>query len=375
MRILITGLTTRALAESAVCAGATVVTVDYFGDLDQERLCETHPLRERGRGYSAAAILEVARELSYDAVVYCGGLENHPGVVAELARDRVLLGNAPDALRRVRDPRALFRYLAGRGIAVPDTRSATDPLPDPGHWLLKPARGGGGQGVRPWEGQPPTSSQIVQELVDGVSASASFVADGRRSMVLGWTEQLRTPRGFRYAGNVMPLEGGAAAREAVDAIADALTQEYGLRGLNGFDFILRGDRPVVLEVNPRYCASMELVERATGASVWSLHLTACQGQLPARVDEAPGVWGKAIVYASRTVAVPDTTTWLLDRGVRDVPHPGEVIHAGHPFCTVLASGPTRSGCETALQTEAARIRAECAPVSGRGAAEEVEGDE
>ena len=81
-----------------------MLTVDYFGDLDQQRLCETHSLRERGLGYSPAAILEVARTLSYDAVVYCGGLENHPDVVAELARDRVLLGNAPETLRRVREP-------------------------------------------------------------------------------------------------------------------------------------------------------------------------------------------------------------------------------------------------------------------------------
>jgi len=313
----------------------------------------------------------VARELSYDAVVYCGGLENHPGVVAELARDRVLLGNAPDALRRVRDPRALFRYLDGRGIAVPDTRFTTDPLPDAGRWLLKPARGGGGQGVRLWEGQRLTSSQVLQELVDGVSASASFVADGRRSVVLGWTEQFHRPRGFRYAGNVMPLDGPEAARQEVSAIADALTREYGLRGLNGFDFVLRGDRPVLVEVNPRYCASMELVERASGTSVFGLHLAGCQGQLPDRLDEPAGVWGKAIVYASRTVAVPDTTEWL-DRGVRDVPHPGEVIRAGQPICTVLASGSTRAACEAALRTESARIRAACAPVSAPRAAEEAD---
>src|SRR5262249_22045380 len=148
VRVLIAGLTTRALAESAVRAGATIVTVDYFGDLDQERLCETHPLRERGRGYSAAAILEVARELAYDAVVYCGGLENHPSVVAKLARDRELLGNPPGTLRRVRDPSELFRFLASRGFLTPDTRFPTDPLPDTGQWLLKPARGGGGQGIR-----------------------------------------------------------------------------------------------------------------------------------------------------------------------------------------------------------------------------------
>ena len=361
MRILIAGLTTRALAESAVRAGAEIVTVDYFGDLDQERLCETHPLRGRGRGYSAAEILAVARGLSYDAVVYCGGLENHPDVVTELTRDRVLLGNTPDTLRRVRDPRALFRYLAGRGFAVPDTRFATDPLPGTGRWLLKPARGGGGQGVRAWTGQRPGPTAIVQEVVEGVSASASFAADGRRSVALGWTEQLHTPRGYRYAGNVMPLEAGAATRKEVAAIADALTQEYGLRGLNGFDFVLRGDRPVVLEVNPRYCASMELVERAAGMSVFGLHLAACQGELPARVDDTAGVWGKAIVYATRAARVPDTTEWLA-RGVRDVPHPGEVIRAGHPICTVLASESTRSLCKNALRAETARIRAACSPV-------------
>jgi uncharacterized protein len=374
VRVLIAGLTTRALAESAVRAGATIVTVDYFGDLDQARVCETHPLREHGRGYSAAAILEVARELAYDAVVYCGGLENHPRVVAELARGRLLLGNTPDTLSRVRDPGGLFRYLASRGFAVPDTRVATVPLPATGRWLLKPARGGGGQGVRRWAGQRPGVGQILQELVDGVSASASFVGDGRRSVVLGWTEQLRAPRGFRYGGNIMPLAGNAAAREEVDAIADALTQEYGLRGLNGFDFILRAGRPVLLEVNPRYCASMELIERASSASVFGLHVGACRGQLPARFEEPPGVWGKAIVYASRTVAVPDTTAWL-DQGIRDVPHPGEVIRAGHPICTVIASGLTRPDCEAALRSAAARIQAACTPVDRPIPSDDLEDDE
>jgi len=374
VRILIASLTTRALAESAVRAGETIVTVDYFGDLDQARVCETHSLRERRLGYSAAAILETARELAYDAVVYCGGLENHPGVVAELARDRLLLGNSPETLRRVRDPIELLRYLASRGFAAPDTRRSGDPLPATGQWLLKPARGGGGQGIRKWAGQPPLVSQIVQELVDGVSGSASFVADGRRSVVLGWTEQLRAPGSFRYAGNIMPLAGGADAYQEVQAIAEALTQEYGLRGLNGFDFILRAGRSVVLEVNPRYCASMELVERATGVSVFGLHLAACRGELPARLDQARQVWGKLIVYSKRTVAVPDTTAWL-EPGIRDVPHPGEVIRAGHPICTVIASGSTRKTCEDALRVAAARIEAACSPVDQRPPTDGLDDDE
>jgi uncharacterized protein len=282
-------------------------------------------------------------------------------VVADLARDRILLGNAPDALRRVREPIALFRFLTGRGFAVPETRVATDPLPREGRWLLKPARGGGGQGVRSWNGRPPSPSQLLQERVDGASGSASFVSDGRGSLVLGWTQQLHARRSFRYAGNLMPLRGGAPARKEIDAIADALTREYGLRGLNGFDFVLRRGRPVVLEVNPRYCASMELMERASGRSLFGLHLAACRGELPASFALRPGVWGKAIVYATRTVAAPDTTPWL-DQGVRDVPHPSEVILAEHPICTVLASGPTRALCRVALDRETKRIRAACAPV-------------
>jgi predicted ATP-grasp superfamily ATP-dependent carboligase len=290
--------------------------------------------------------------------VYCGGLENHPDVVSALAEGRVLLGNEPASLRRVRDPGELLPFLARRGFDVPDTRRATDPLPVAGRWLLKPARGGGGQGVRAWRGERPGATEILQERVEGVSGSATFVADGRRSVVLGWTEQLHRPRSFRYAGNVLPLAGGAAARRDVDAIAGAVTREYGLRGLNGFDFVLRGDRPVVVEVNPRYCASMELVEQAAGTSLFGLHRAACEGRLPAPLPLAPGAWGKAIVYAARALTAPDTTDWLA-QGIRDVPHPGEVIRAGHPICTVLVSAPTRERCRARLRAEAARVQAAC----------------
>src|SRR5262249_6739034 len=194
------------------------------------------------------------------------------------------------------------------------------------------------------------------------------------SVVLGWTEQLRAPGSYRYAGNLMPLAADSTALAEVGAITDALTQEYGLRGLNGVDFILRTGRPVVLEVNPRYCASMELFERASGASVFGLHLAACRGELPAQHAEPSGIWGKRIVYASRTVAVPDTTTWL-GRDIRDIPHPGEVIRAGHPICTVIASGSTRKACKDELRTAAVAIEAACEPVDGPLPADGLEDSE
>jgi len=131
-----------------------------------------------------------------------------------------------------------------------------------------------------------------------------------------------------------------------------------LRGVNGLDFVLDDGGPVALEVNPRYSASMELFERATGVSVFELHRRACEGALPAAPASPSGFWGKAIVYASTTVSVGDTVGWIAG-GVRDVPHPGEIIAKGHPICTVFASAPSRPECWRRLRAESEVIRRRC----------------
>src|SRR6266542_6031384 len=139
-------------------------------------------------GYGAQAIQSVARDLAYDALAYCGGLENAPEAVAVLAAGRRLLGNEPETLRRVRDPAVLLPFLASRGWRVPRTLARDEARPAAGARLCKPVHGGGGQGVRVWHGQRLAPRQMLQEYVAGVSASAIFVADGRRSRLLACTE-------------------------------------------------------------------------------------------------------------------------------------------------------------------------------------------
>ena len=358
MKILIVGLTTRAVAESAVGAGVDVVTVDYFGDLDQKGVCRNISLRERRLAYGPAAFLSVAGDLAYDAVVYTGGLENAPDTVAALAAGRQLLGNDPETLRRVRDPGTVLSFLAGQGWRVPRTIPADGARPTRGTWLRKPMRGGGGLGVRRWRGGSIGSTEMLQEYVRGVPASAIFVADGRRSRILGLSEQLSGRSGFVYGGNLLPLTAPSTVRDEVDAIVAALTREFGLRGVNGLDFVLSRGRPVTLEVNPRYSASMELLERAAGVSVFRLHLDGCEGRLPATPIVPRGAWGKAIVYARAPVQVGDTRGWMA-RGVRDVPHPRERFERGQPICTVFASAAKPSDCRARLFAERAAMWRQC----------------
>ena len=68
-----------------------------------------------------------------------------------------------------------------------------------------------------------------------------------------------------------------------------------------------------------------------------------------------------MVYARRAVVVADTRSWLRDRSVRDVPHPGERIARGRPICTVFARARDARSCHAALVHRAALIYREVEP--------------
>jgi uncharacterized protein len=366
-RIVIAGVSTRALAASAARAGYRVTAVDAFGDADLRTVADVLPLRrDAGAPYSADDAARAARAVGAPLAAYTSNFENHPAAVAVLARGRRLLGNPPPVLLRVRNPILLMRTLAGCGFVVPRTRASIPALPDRTSWLLKPRRSGGGHGTSVWRrGDPVRRGTYLQQRIAGVPGSIVFAADGRRALVLGLTRQLAGEpafgaRGFRYCGSLLasrdePLfDRQAELLAGATALAEALTEAFELRGLNGIDFIARNGVPYPIEVNPRYSASMELVERATRASLFAIHAEACAGRLGAAPRAPRRTYGKAIVYALQDLVVDDPLAWT-DAPLADLPHSGERIFRGHPICTVFAADHRSARCLDVLRTAAARI--------------------
>ena len=378
--VLIAGVSTRALAVSAARAGYRVTAVDAFGDADLRAVAEVLPVPpDGGARYTPAAAAAAARAVAVDAVAYTSNFENYPEAVSALVRGRRLLGNAPAVLTRVRNPLVLMRVLRQRGFAVPATRaSAPQAALASERWLLKPRRSGGGHGTTPWRsGRPVSRRAYVQERIRGAAGSIVFAADGRRAVALGLSRQLVGERsfgahGFRYCGSLLASERAPVfPRQAellvrATALADAVTEAFGLRGLNGLDFVARDGVPLPIEVNPRYSASMELVERAIGSSLFAIHAGACEGRLPEPARLPVRVHGKAIIYARRDVVVSDPLAWRVP-AIADVPHPGERIGRGHPICTLLADGPDAERCLRALVAGGAAIYRAIEP-RARGAA-------
>jgi predicted ATP-grasp superfamily ATP-dependent carboligase len=382
-RVLVAGISTRAAAESAAQAGFAVTAIDAFGDLDQHASVRGLSLtRDFGVPVSARSAARAARTVECDAVAYVSSFDNHPRAVATLAAGRALWGNAPAVLRRVRDPMLVAQTLRQRGSAAPDvyavsgsglTVAGSPALGcDDRRWLVKPLASGGGHRVRPWRGATclPRGCYL-QELVEGTPGSVAFVAAGGRAVPLGVSRQLVGEvafgaAGYRYCGNILAAAGDPqfardeALVQAAGALARAVAAEFDLVGVNGIDFVERGGVPYAIEVNPRWSASMELVAQAYGLSVFGAHAAACAaGALPefdlVRARRGARAVGKAVVFARRDVEVGDTGAWLEDASVRDVPHPGEVIHAGRPVCTVFAAGCDGAACHAALVGRAERV--------------------
>jgi predicted ATP-grasp superfamily ATP-dependent carboligase len=107
--------------------------------------------------------------------------------------------------------------------------------------------------------------------------------------LLGLTEQLVGQpafgaTGFNYCGNLvpppLPSDELAALLREVRALITYLAEIFGLRGLNGLDFIWHAGRAWAIEINPRPSASLELLDLAYGLRVFDAHVRSFGGNCP-----------------------------------------------------------------------------------------------
>lgn len=348
--LLIVGPSVRAAAFSALRAGLAPWCLDCFADRD----LLAHAPTQRLVGPFPEALLPAfaALPLPTDTPwMITGGLENHPDLLAELQRLRPnFWGNDAARVRRVRNRAWLEAACRAVGLRMPT--EGTWP-PGPGRWLVKPERSAGGRGIRLWSDAEPAerpSGQYVQAWQPGQPVGMIFAGLPERTVFLGATRQIvgldwlgGTP--FAYQGSVGPIVLPETVRERLVMLATRLD----LLGLFGIDGVLDGTNFHVLEVNPRYSASIEVLEHASdfAAQAWHRAAFTSDGFHP-HMPTPRRIVAKAIVYAKRTGTWPANGPW--DEAIplpvtalapfADVPMPGETIPVGTPLCTLLAQGPS-----------------------------------
>lgn len=396
-RLLILGASARAAAMSARRSGFECWAADRFFDLDLQHCCTA----VRAENHVAFESLLAAAPAA--PWMYTGALENQPELIDRLARIRPLLGMSGAALRAVRKPMLLGAVLRQAGFPTPDCALASDMLPLDGTWLIKPVAGANGLWIQPWlepvatfrTATSPVPSYF-QRRVHGIPVGAMFIAAGGRATLLGMTRQMlgvswcgvaaRGGHEFRYCGSIGPLVLSLPDRTRFDELGNLLAAEFSLVGLFGVDAILgqsAGGTTEIwpIEVNPRYTASVEVLERGGGIDPIRWHVAACSGDvLSARQVSsavAGGVqdrqsanrrtWfnGKAILYAEQDLEIKaEFVSWIdgCNRGrdwptVADIPQVGTAVRRGHPVVSLFATAADDRSTLAELQRLAAEIKA------------------
>jgi predicted ATP-grasp superfamily ATP-dependent carboligase len=239
--------------------------------------------------------------------------------------------------------------------------------PGAGRWLVKPRGGAGGIGIHRYEGSLPRGCYL-QEFVPGLSFSAVYVGLAGSCQLLGVTRQLvgepfvHAPT-FRYCGSIGPVKLDDASEKKIKDLGNILVLRAGLHGLFGVDGIWNEGGFWPVELNPRYTASIEVLEYATGIRTLALQRHAFEGGTLPSFDrrERPVIVGKAILYTRADVCIPEQVPVAGSSetipAFADLPYPGDSIEAGRPVLSLFATGQDIEDCLHALHDRAAGVEA------------------
>ncbi len=345
--MIIAGFSVRSAVESAKRAGiAKLIAVDFFGDWDLRRLAS--------RIEVVSSLKELENKLlAYggENIIYTSVLENNLSILKRV--EGRVLGNGFLVVETLRPGEKWWRLASRLGIKIPRVSTET---PSTGRWLVKPYKSGGGRRITFWKrGVSLKRGYYFQEFIEGDSISFLFIANGKEFTPVGITKQLIGLRdlgasGFKWCGNIYPYHVNRIYRNRIEDWVGRLIENTGFKGAGGVDIVIGEDGPYFIEVNPRYTASMELVEKSTGASIIMAHILACEGELVKLSAKPAEYMAKGIIYAERELTgFKSEEMW--SRGFRDIPHEDERIPKGRPVCTIFAKGKCLRDVMNALLKE------------------------
>jgi len=372
-RLLLLGLDLVALAKSARSAGFEVFAVDYFGDYDLVSLCDNYKtVVKQMAGKSCGRIQdifypevlihltkEILKENSVDAVLLSSGLDDSFEVLEELEEIAPILGNKSEIFRKVRDKHSFFNEIKRLNLPCPETavvknfeetRKAAKDIGYP--VIVKPSKGFAGLGVKKAENinelkdcfkfvSSLDNEIVVQKYISGVHASISLISSSNKVRALTINKQLLgikeagQSEPFGFCGNIVPFDISFDTRQKCLYISQKIAQHFNLKGSNGVDIVIseKEKLPYIIEVNPRFQATLECVEHILGLNIVKLHIAAClNNHLPNISYKERKYCTRLILFAKDRVKVMNLTNL---NEIRDIPYPGAIIEKGEPLCSVV----------------------------------------
>ena len=213
----------------------------------------------------------------------------------------------------------------------------------------------------------PTFSNSLKDTPAQAYSSGSLDPPDSWEQHGNWSAKPRSaPTTSGIAVSIGPLPLTDEFEQQWKRVGDCLAASFKLRGLFGVDAVIRHGQIFPVEINPRYTASIEILEAGNSWSSIDLHRAAC---LDERVTYAPHhadsttYFGKAILFARHCSVVTDELREWIDRAndssdgpyAADIPCAEVPIAARQPVLTVFTRSDAMDQVIPRLQQRAAEV--------------------
>ena len=396
--LLLIGIDTRPMVNSALKLDYRTFSISYFKTVDFKMpYAEKHVLDQEsviscGRfedNYSPDKLLELSKDFLFDdeneidKIVLTTGInaKNFNGKLKKFRK--IVRGNKNS--KCVENKFRFYRKLKNK-FNVPLTFQPSDmhetyeilQQHQNNQFILKPLQGSGGLGIFLLNNESCNDNNdsnqilqnisyenyILQEYIEGINVSSSVLSshDDRKNLVNTRliTEHDLGNKTFEYSGNILPLDENSLKmfndnrtniegknfnikelNEEMKNISEDLIRQFKLLGSNGVDYILGSDGELeVIEINPRFQGTYELVENSLGINLLDAHIKACEGEI-INIPDANQYSIKKIIYARKQVRIGN----LNIPNVYDIPYEGVKIEKDQPLVTLISSN---KNLETAI---------------------------
>ncbi len=385
--VLVVGFNTRPLAYSLKSANYEVYAVDFFGDIDlypnvkdsfvliKELETNYESIKDKyGKLLSDFTIKMLVKYPGLNYLIIGSGLddayEERETIISEIKKMNYKIKslNNDKSLKRARNIESIYYYLGINDYNVPftirydDLKSSIRKLQYP--LIFKKSKSAGGLNVfkieNPEDFSPliekiginkfKSSEWLIQEYIEGIPISCTTISNGSECEVISINRQiigeqfLYPPKDFMYCGNIVPVDLPKEDNELIIEISKTLTKELSLKGINGFDFVLRDHYPYLMEVNPRIPGSIRASEMSYDLNLLDLHVKSFDLdewnsiKKKIKTKKLSGFSTKLIVFAPKEINQNLISEINNLEYIHDKSEPNKNILKGEPLCTILYKG-------------------------------------
>lgn len=383
--ILVVGFNTRPIAYSLKKAGYIVYAVDFFGDLDlYPNVKDSFVLtKELDTDYSAIkdkysmllakfAIKMLRKYPEIDYLLIGSGLddafEERLTILNDIKDKNYKIKNLNNDIKTIenaRDIEQIYKYLKFNKFTVPfsinyqNLKFYKHKLQFP--IIFKKFRSAGGINVIKLENFEELSTPIknfgfkpfnpsdwlIQEYIEGIPISCTTISNGRDCEIISINRQiigeklLNPPKEFMYCGNIVPSGLAKKDEKLISATSKMLTLELELKGINGFDYVLKHHYPYLMEINPRIPGSISASEKSLDLNILDLHVKSFDlnqwdsVKKSIKSAKSKGFTTKLIFFAPKEIDKNLIIKINNLEYIHDKSEPNKNILKGEPLCTIL----------------------------------------